>query len=115
MSVVATIERRLMERPAFTALPIELIRLQLRKKNEIVQQVCLGQLPLLEAAARFQSVSQPAGQGHLSHTDAEAVCRTLIAWVGLALADRPEQAATVTARLEAELELNLTRGAVSNS
>src|SRR5262245_30311930 len=83
-----------------SATPCEMVRQRVRQKEEIVQQVCRGQLPLLAAAARFRSVGRTTGSGGLAQDD-EAVCRTVIAWVGLALADRPERATALTERLEA--------------
>jgi hypothetical protein len=102
-------------RLALGAADLEVARRLLRKKEQIVQQVCRGQLDLLTAAARFREVTRTAERGGWSELcrpgpqDAESVCRTVIAWAGLALADRPERAAAVTARLEAELETNLAR------
>jgi hypothetical protein len=104
MTVVMRTERRANEHAVVAALSIDVIRRQLRIKDEIVGQVCRGQLPLQVAAARFRAASG------LGTADEETVCRTLIAWVGLALADRPEWAAAVTERLASELELNLARG-----
>jgi hypothetical protein len=94
---------------------LEAARQELQRKEEIIRQVCRGQLPLLEAASRFREAMRAAewggwsGAGRAEAQDAEACCRTVIAWVGLALADRPELAVVVTGRLEAELELNLAR------
>jgi hypothetical protein len=108
MSVLAANANWLVRSLTPVASPSEVVRQRVRQKEEIVQQVCRGQLPLLAAAARFRSVSQATGSGSGAQ-DGEAVCRTVIAWVGLALADRPERAAALTERLEAELESNLAR------
>jgi hypothetical protein len=80
-------------------------------KKAIVNQLIEGRLPLLEAAAQFQ-VAQRMSSACLeratgvpsSMPDSEAVCRTLIGWVHLALSDRPEQAEQVSDRLERELQ-----------
>jgi hypothetical protein len=101
--------------PTLTQPHLEAARQWLRVKEEIVEQVSRGQMGLLEAAARFQAVNRLVAQSYLGPVlglesqDAEGACRTVIAWAGLALADRPEQAAVVHDRLEAELSLNLQR------
>jgi hypothetical protein len=71
-------------------------------KQQAVVAVIDGRISLWEAAARFRS-AQPAP------ADAEALCRSVIGWVGLALSDRPERAELVTRRLEQELQGYLDR------
>jgi hypothetical protein len=105
MPVAAALgERQTRQAPSY--FDLDAARSGLRRKEEVVGQVCRGQLPLLEAAARFRSADRGGWPGT---PDVESCCRTVIAWVGLALADRPELAAALTGRLEAELELNLAR------
>ena len=84
--------------------------LGLQQKQAIINQVIEGRLPLWEAASRFQAAHQAArvcletATGVPSHSiDGEAVCRTIIGWVCLALSDRPEHADRVSERLEGEL------------
>jgi hypothetical protein len=82
----------------------------LQQKQAIINQVIEGRLPLWDAAGRFQAAHQAAraclerATGVPGHSiDGEAVCRTIIGWVCLALSDRPEQADRVSERLESEL------------
>lgn len=86
------------------------VLLGLQEKRAIINQVIEGHLPLWEAAGQFQAAHQAArlclerATGFPGHTiDGEAVCRTIIGWVCLALSDRPEQADRVSERLEGEL------------
>ncbi len=82
----------------------------INQKQAIVQRVISNRLPLLEAAALFESTHQQgtaileAATG-IFHTvtDPEQSCRTVIGWVELALRDRPEKAQAIMNRLEAEL------------
>ena len=91
-----------------------------RAKQEIVLQLLDGRLGLLEAASQFQRVNRLLkGQGAslipggANPDDGERVCRMVIGWVQLALADRPERADVLTARLEQELQEHLAKqGAV---
>src|SRR6476660_2629745 len=75
-------------------------------KRGVVEQVLAGRLPLLAGAARFAALSL---DGPTEAADTEGLCRTIIGWAGLALSDRPERAALVGGRLEAELERYLAR------
>jgi hypothetical protein len=88
----------------------------IRAKQEIILQLLDGRLDLLEAASRFQGVDRLLkGQGvaEPSAEHGERVCRMVIGWVQLALADRPERAEVVTARFEQELQEHLAKqGAV---
>lgn len=88
----------------------------LRTKQEIVAQLLDGRLTLMQAAGRFQNVNRLlAGEGAGLHyawqnaDNGERVCRMLIGWVSLALADRPEKAELLTARLEQELQEHLAK------
>ncbi|HEX3147536.1 MAG TPA: hypothetical protein VHR66_05595 [Gemmataceae bacterium] len=102
-------------RNAAPALP-KAVLLGLQQKQAIINQVIDGHLPLWDAAGRFQTAHQAArvcleeatGVPSLS-IDGEAVCRTIIGWVCLALSDRPEQADRVSERLELELREILTK------
>jgi len=83
-------------------------------KQRIIGRLIDGELGLLEAAARFRQVqmrSQPRSPVSLGPNphDGEGVCRTVIGWACLALADRPEQADSVSERLESELQSHLSR------
>ena len=75
-------------------------------KQQIVDQLIAGRFSLPEAAHRFRAAWAP---GSPMPADEAGVCRTLIGWAGLALAERPEQAAVVTRRLETELQERLDR------
>jgi hypothetical protein len=99
------------------ALP-KAVLLGLQQKRAIINEVIDGHLPLWEAAGRFQIAHQAArvcletATGVPTHSiDGEAVCRTIIGWVCLALSDRPEHADRVSERLEAELRELLNRNA----
>jgi hypothetical protein len=84
-----------------TAAPRALLAgLQLRQ--QAVVAVIDGRMSLWEAAARFRSSQRTPADG-------EALCRSVIGWVGLALSDRPERAELVTRRLEQELQGYLDR------
>ncbi len=94
------------------------VLLGLQQKQAIINEVIDGHLPLWEAASRFQIAHQAARAcletaiGVPTHSiDGEAVCRTIIGWVCLALTDRPEHADRVSERLEAELRELLNRNA----
>ncbi|HJZ60370.1 MAG TPA: hypothetical protein VKE74_35830 [Gemmataceae bacterium] len=76
----------------------------LDEKQQAVAGVIAGRLTLLEAAARFRA----AGGGPVE-ADGEAVCRSVIGWVHLALSERPERAEEVSARLESELQSYIGR------
>ena len=98
------------------------VLLGLQQKQAIINQVIEGRLPLMEAATRFQAAHQAArlclerATGVPGHTiDGEAVCRTIIGWVCLALSDRPEQADRVSERLEGELREILTKAAANRT
>jgi hypothetical protein len=100
------------------ALP-KAVLLGLQQKQVIINQVIDGKLPLWEAATRFQVAHQAAcvcletATGVPNHSiDGEAVCRTIIGWVYLALIDRPEHADRVSERLEGELREFLTKTVV---
>ncbi|MDB5307012.1 MAG: hypothetical protein JWO38_1214 [Gemmataceae bacterium] len=71
----------------------------LSRKEQAVTDVIAGRVSLLEAAARFGA----AGEAR-PDTDGEALCRSVIGWVHLALRDRPERADLVAGRLEHELQ-----------
>jgi hypothetical protein len=77
-----------------------------RAKQQIITQLIEGELGLMEAAARFFQVSRESrpGKSVPAPQDGEDVCRTVIGWAYLALADRPEQADILGERLEAELK-----------
>ena len=94
----------------------------LQQKRAIIHEVIDGHLPLWEAAGRFQAAHQAArvclerATGVPGHTiDNEAVCRTIIGWVYLALLERPEQADRVSERLEGELREQLTKNALTKT
>ena len=102
-------------RNAAPALP-KAVLLGLQQKQAIINEVIDGHLPLWDAAGRFQAAHQAArvclekATGVPSHSiDGEAVCRTIIGWVYLALSERPEQADRVSERLEGELHEVLTK------
>jgi hypothetical protein len=81
-------------------------RAAVEAKRRIVEQVIAGRLSLVEGAAHFRATSGDGGpDGH----DIEGSCRTVLGWAGLELRDRPERAAAVVGRLEAELEWHLRR------
>jgi hypothetical protein len=86
-----------------------------RAKQQIIHRLIDGELGLFEAAARFWQVQkQDSVRGPLpapgpNPQDGEGVCRTVIGWAYLALADRPEQANSLSERLESELTNHLTR------
>lgn len=82
----------------------EQILQRLQAKQQIVEQLADGRLALLPAAERFRQLC-PGTQ------EDEALCRNLIGWVQLALADRPERAETMTCKLEQELEALVARHA----
>jgi len=86
--------------PAVTALA------RVAAKQRVVEQVIGGRLSLLEGAARFRAAAR---SGFTADADGEAVCRAVIGWAELALRDRPERAAAVAERLEAELRRHLER------
>jgi hypothetical protein len=99
------------------ALP-KAVLLGLQQKQAIINQVIDGNLPLWEAASRFQVAHQAArvclerATGSPNNTiDGESVCRTIIGWVCLALSDRPEHADRVSERLEGELREILNKNA----
>jgi hypothetical protein len=57
-------------------------------------------------------VTPTSGAGDVrpvSASDVEALCRSVIGWVHLALSDRPERAEAVSGRLECELQSHLAR------
>lgn len=87
----------------------------LRQKQQIVSRLIEGRLCLTEAAAGFRAATNAAGSSGAAGilnplpSDGESICRTVIGWVHLALADRPEQADAVSARLESELQAQLDR------
>jgi hypothetical protein len=90
----------------------------LQQKQQIINAVIEGHIPLWEAADRFQDAHRAASlcletaTGVPSRTiDNETACRAVIGWVWLALSDRPEQAERVSERLEGELRELLNRGA----
>jgi hypothetical protein len=74
---------------------------ELRRKQQAVAAVIDGNLSLLDAAAWFRN-------GRVN-VDGEALCRTVIGWVHLALCERPERAEAVSLRLEGELQSYLDR------
>jgi hypothetical protein len=74
---------------------------RVQAKRGVIEQLIAGRISLLAAAVRFGAL---CGSG-----DTTAYCRTVIGWAGLALSDRPERAADVVGRLEAELERYLAR------
>lgn len=87
----------------------------INQKQAIVQRVISNRLPLLEAAALFESTHQQgtaileAATGIFHEvSDPEQSCRTVIGWVELALRDRPEKAQAIMNRLEKELDELLT-------
>lgn len=88
---------------AQVARPLSSTATRVAAKQAIVAQLIAGQLSLWEAAARFRQAASAVS------ADAESVCRTLIGWVALALAERPEQADAVTERLECDLQERLER------
>jgi hypothetical protein len=87
------------------------VLLGLQQKQQIINAVIEGHIPLWEAASRFQLAHVAASQcletatGVPSRTiDNESACRALIGWVWLTLSDRPEYADRVSERLEGELK-----------
>lgn len=74
---------------------------ELRRKQLAVSAVIDGKLSLLEAAGWFRN--------ECTSVDGEALCRTVIGWVHLALCERPEKAEAVSLRLEGELQVFLDR------
>jgi hypothetical protein len=94
----------LMPGAAVCVLPSSPALARLRAKQRAVGQVIAGTLSLVEAASHFG-----AGDRDVAGRNGEALCRTVIGWVHLALSDRPEQAEAVSERLEAELRAVLTR------
>jgi hypothetical protein len=89
---------------AVCVLPSSPALARLRAKQRAVGRVIAGTLSLLDAAVCF-------GDGEKNPTghDGEALCRTVIGWVHLALSDRPEQAEAASERLEDELRTVLAR------
>ena len=87
----------------------------LQAKQQIITELIAGKLELFEAASRFQVVHAVAAACFQSaaisssRVDNENVCRTVIGWVHLALAHRPEEAERVSSRLEQELEIYIDR------
>jgi hypothetical protein len=88
-------------------------------KLRLTREVIEGQLPLLEAAARFQDLDRtlpgvPRAQFRESYSggsDDERYCRQVIAFVRVSLwFDRPGGSTEVVDRLEAELRQHLARG-----
>jgi hypothetical protein len=79
-----------------------------RAKQHIISRLIDGELTLMEAAVRFFQADRASRPGRPVPPDGEEVCRTVIGWAHLALADRPEQADTLGERLEADLR-NLRR------
>jgi hypothetical protein len=81
---------------------------RLHVKQQTVAALIEGRLDLVEAAVQFRAAGlapQPE--------DGEALCRSLIGWVHLALRDRPERAEALSEELENELQTHLARhGAV---
>lgn len=95
------------------------VLLGLQQKQQIINAVIEGHIPLWEAASRFQVAHRAASQcletatGVPSRTiDNESACRALIGWVWLALSDRPEQADRVSERLEGELSEHMNAAVV---
>jgi hypothetical protein len=88
---------------------------RLQAKQQIIAELIAGKLELFEAASRFQAVHAVAAACFdspavsTSRVDSENVCRTVIGWVHLALAHRPEEAERVSSRLERELEGYINR------
>ncbi len=89
--------------PARTA-PLAALK-RIACKQAIIAELVSGRLSLLTATVRFLEAETAAGTetGNIEHW-----CRTVIAWALLALSDRPERAATVSSRLESELQSHLT-------
>jgi hypothetical protein len=75
---------------------------RLQGKKEIIAELIGGRLALLEATARFRSLSD-------NERSEEAACREVIGWAHLALCDRPEKADSLSCQLEQELERHLSR------
>jgi len=82
---------------------------RLQAKQQIIARLILGSLPLLEASTQFGALL--SSDKNDSRQDAEHLCREVIGWAHLALLqqDRPEKAEALSARLEQELHLHLTR------
>jgi hypothetical protein len=89
---------------------------RMRAKDAIAEDLIAGRLTLVEAAARVRDLPDgfdgwlgllpPDEQGA---GDGETLCRHVIAWARVVLADRPDKAAAVGRRLEAELAAHLKR------
>jgi len=79
-------------------------------KRDIVQDVIHGRMPLRQAAAEFTELNSvcPAHlrvfrHQHPGMSDEEIMCRNVMSFVAMELQGRPEEAASVQARLEREL------------
>ena len=86
----------------------------LSAKQQIINELIAGRLPLLEATARFQAEHSTSAACLATATgvpmtngDGENMCRTVIGWVFLTLSNRPEEAERVSTRLELELQGHL--------
>jgi hypothetical protein len=87
-------------------------------KRRVTRDVLEGRLSLLEAAIRFRDLNAQRRPNPVSlrdaypgRTDAERVCRQVISWVvAEAQFIDPQQAKTVVASLERELEQRLAGG-----
>lgn len=85
--------------------------------GEVVRAVIASRITLLEAAARFRELDRQLPefnwemfrQAYPGSSDAERHCRHVIASAEAELCRRPQEAAGVVARLEAELQEHLKR------
>jgi hypothetical protein len=86
-------------------------------KREAVRAVIAGRMTLLEAAARFRELDRQLPEfkwdlfrrAYPGSSDGERHCRHVIAATEAELSKRPDEAAEVMARLEAELQEHLQR------
>lgn len=94
---------------------VERVSQAIQAKRQVVRHLIDGQVSILTAAACFRAAEREEGLafdgclGLSMSADAESFCRSLIGWVHLTLADRPEQAEEVSDRLESELRAAIER------
>lgn len=88
---------------------------QVQVRQQVIERLIAGNLSLGQAAREFYAQrprnwlegKNPVAKAVPTADDNEWELRTILGWVQLALADRPEQAESVLARLEGELQLCL--------
>jgi hypothetical protein len=89
---------------------------RMKAKDAIAEDLIAGKLTLVEAAARVRDLpdGMPGWMNllppeELGANDDETLCRHVIGWAQTVLADRPEKAAAVGRRLDAELREHVKR------